>query len=111
MRPVSLPLVEGGRVNDGVAAAVYRGALLGVEPDLLRDALRRPILGVDDRDQPGRAEHVAGEVTRGGRRLGGVAEALQRGSHVVADLQLGHAIYQLRGEAAIADESVVGRAQ
>ena len=48
-----------------------------------------------ERDQPGRAEHVAGEVARGGRRLGGVAAALQRGPHVVADLQFGHAIHQL----------------
>src|SRR5260370_17248213 len=61
--PVSLPLVEGRRVNDGVTAAVYRGALLGVQPDLLRDALRRPVVGADDLDPPGRAVHAACDVS------------------------------------------------
>jgi hypothetical protein len=102
---------QGRRVDYGVTAAVHGGAFLRTQADLLRDPLRRPVVGMDDRDQPGRAEDVAGEVTRRGGRLGAIAAALQRGPHVIADLQLGHAVHHLRRQAAVADEATVGRGQ
>jgi hypothetical protein len=50
-------------------------------------------------------------VAAGGRGLGGQAAALQRRAHVVADLDLGHAVDLLRGQAAVADELAAVAAQ
>src|ERR1700691_4350496 len=101
-----LRLVQGRRVDDAVAA-VDHGVLLRAQPDLLRDPLRRPVVRMNDRDQPLRAEHGPGEITRGGRALGGVALALQCGCHVVADLQFGYPVDDLRGKAAVPDEAAI----
>jgi hypothetical protein len=60
--------VDGSGVDNSVTAAVYRGALFRAQADLLRDALRGAVVRMDDRDQPGRAEHSSGEVERSGRR-------------------------------------------
>jgi hypothetical protein len=49
-------------------------------------------------------QHVAGEVTRGCRSLGGVALALHAGADVIADLQLVNAVNMLKVQAAVADE-------
>jgi hypothetical protein len=43
-------------------------------------------------------------VAAGGRGFGGQATALERGPNVVADLDLGHAVDLLGGQAAVADE-------
>src|SRR5215218_5720070 len=86
-----------------------RSAAPGPGPASPRPA-GRPVAKGDDGDQPVDVEDVAGVVAAGGRGLGGEAAALERPPEVVADLQLGHAVDLLGGQAAVADE-LPGRAQ
>jgi hypothetical protein len=74
------------------------------QPELLGDPLRWPVARIDDGDQPLQAQHVTSIVAAGGRGLGSQTTALQPGAKVVADLDLGHAIDLLGGQAAVANE-------
>ena len=74
------------------------------QPELLGDPLRWPVARIDDGDQPLEAQHVTSIVAAGGRGLGGQTMALERRANVVADLDLGHAVDLLGGQAAVADE-------
>jgi hypothetical protein len=57
----------------------------------------------DDGDQPVDLEDIASVVTAGCRSFGGQATTLKRRTDVVADLDLGHAVDRLRGQATVAD--------
>jgi hypothetical protein len=74
------------------------------QAELLGDPLGRSVAGVDDGNEPVSLEDVAGVVTAGRRRFGGQATALERGAHVLADLDLDGSVDLLRGQAAVADE-------
>src|SRR5215208_3228424 len=69
------------------AAMVVAGAL-DHQAELLGDPLGRSVAGVDDGDEPVNLEDVASVVAAGRRRFGGQATALERGAHVIADLDL-----------------------
>src|SRR2546429_5427457 len=88
------------RVDD-LLAAENGGALLGPEPDLPSDPLRRHVVRVDDRDQAAQKERVAGEVAGRGGRLGRVTVALEAGTDVVAHLDLPDAVHVLGREPAV----------
>jgi hypothetical protein len=90
---------------------VDRGLLLGPEPDLLRYPLRWLVVRVDDGDQPGGAKYGPGEIARRGRGFGRITLPLQCGYHVVADLEFGHAVDELRSQAAVTDEVALGGGQ
>jgi hypothetical protein len=60
--------------------------------------------GVDDGDEPVDSEDIAGVFTAGCRGFGGQATALERGAHMIADLDLGRSVDLLGGQAAVTDE-------
>src|SRR5215213_4263453 len=74
------------------------------QAEVLGDSLGWLVVGVDDRDQAVDLQDVVGVVPAGCRGFGGQAAALEASANVVADLDLGHTIDLLRGQAAVADE-------
>jgi hypothetical protein len=83
-------LQQSSGINDSIRTVGSCGALFRTKADLLRDTLRRTVVRMNDRDQPGRAKLGSGEIARGGRGLRRVTAALQRGYYVVTHLNLGH---------------------
>jgi hypothetical protein len=81
--------------------SVYRSS---TRPSFSATRWGGPVARVDDGDQPVDAEDLAGVVPAGGRGFGGQPATLERRPDMVADLQLGHAIHPLGGQAAVADE-------
>src|SRR5512133_2306590 len=73
-------------------------------PSFSADPLGWPVTRVDDGDEPVDARDIAGVVAAGGRGFGGQATTLERRPNVVADLDLGHPVDLLGGQAAVADE-------
>ena len=71
---------------------------------VLGNPLGWQVVRVDDRDQAVDLQDVTGIVPAGCPGLGSQATALETSTNVVADLDLGHPIDLLGGQAAIADE-------
>ena len=74
------------------------------QAEVLGDPLGWLVVGVDDRDQTVDLEDVAGIVPAGCRGFSGQAAALEARANVIADLDLGHTIDLLGGQAAVTDE-------
>jgi hypothetical protein len=92
---------------DAVSTTTGRGPVTAgrvAQAELLSDPLGWPVVRVDDGDEPVDSQHVASVVAAGCRGFGGQATTLERRPNVVADLDLGHAVDLLGGQAAVADE-------
>jgi len=85
------------------AATVVAGSR-NHQTELLGDPLGWLVVGVDDRDQAVDLQDVTSIVPAGCRGFGGQAAAPEASANVIADLDLGHPIDLLGGQAAVTDE-------
>src|SRR3954451_4034247 len=97
--------LKGGSEDERVAA-VLEDPAFQAQPDLLRHALRRQVLGADDRDEVVDAG-LPGRVTHRGGGFGRQALTSKGELDVVADLDVRRSFDVLDREAAVADELAV----